>query len=179
MKEHGDSERLLSPEAVGLGCARACLASLSIRAHLPRITPPPPAIWPSVQGPQQLPGSSAGAQSQAALPPEVGQALQARLSRRPRARTGHRSSGGPCRTAAARFPGLPAPRPQGPDRGPAPPPSSTWDAPEPGAAAKAGTSPPLPPASESGGGGRVGRGPRLLRPDRDTWGGGWMDGAFT
>lgn len=47
--------------------------------------------------------------------------------------------------------------------------------PEPGAAAKAETSPPLPPASESGGGGWVERGPRLLRPDRDTWGGGWME----
>lgn len=175
MKEHGDSERLPSPEAVDLGCARAWLASLSIRAHLPPITPPPPAIWPSVQGPQLLPGSSAGAQSQAALPPEAGQALQARLPRRPRARTGHGSLGGPCRTAAPRSPGLPASRPLGPDPGPAPPPSSTWDVPEPGAAAKAETSPPLPPASESGGGGWVERGPRLLRPDRDTWGGGWME----
>lgn len=116
MKEHGDSERLPSPEAVDLGCARAWLASLSVRAHLPPITPPPPATWPRVQGPQQLPGSSAGAQSQAALPPEVGQALQARLPRRPRARTGHGSVGGPCRTAAP--PASPRPGHRVPIRGP-------------------------------------------------------------
>lgn len=66
----------------------------------------------------------------------------------PAGREGARRLGLPRRVAAPR-----APRPRSRARDPPHlPPSGTWDAPEPGAAAKAETSPPLPPATARGAG---------------------------
>lgn len=144
---------------------------VSIRAHLPPVIQPPSRSWAQSPGPgaahPQLPGSAAGTQ---------GRLLS--CSRRGRrgspAGRGRGGSGGtrgrspqtrPSRSAAA-----------GSQPGPAPPPSSTWDAPEAGAAAKAQTSPPLSPVPERGRAGRCDeRGPRLLRRDLGTWGGGWKE----
>lgn len=146
-------------------------SGVSIRAHLPPVIQPPSRSWAQRPGPgaarPQLPGSAAGTQGRLLSCPRWGR-------RGGPAGRGRGGSGG----ARGRSP---QPRPSrspaaGSQPGPAPPPSSTWDAPEAGAAAKAQTSPPLSPVPERGRAGRCDeRGPRLLRRDLGTGGGGWKE----
>ena len=141
----------MSPGAVDLGCAPACL-SVSISTHLPPITQLPPAAWSSVRAKDDsrlLPGSAAGAQGQPALPPALGPPRRGARAL-PTGREGTQWLWRAQPLGRSPRPRVPTPRSLGPQPGPDAPPSGTWDAPEPGAAAKAETFPPLTPAPERG-----------------------------
>lgn len=124
MKEHGDSEQPPSPEAMGLGCARACLAPL-------HACPPSTHHSATPRDLAQCRGPTAGARLRCprpgptCLPPEMGRARRAGLWRCPR--LGRALP----RAAAPRSPRPPHPGHRVRSPGPAPPPSTTWDAPEP------------------------------------------------
>lgn len=171
----GDTEQLPSPEAMELGCARARLAaSPSELTFHPSLSHPPTS--PRLRGP----ASRARGRPPAAARLRGGRPGPDCRPARGGAGAGARRGGGHGGSGGERG-HSPQPRPSrapaaGSQSGPAPPPSSTWDAPEPRVTAKAQTSPPLSPAPARGRAGRCEeRGPRLFTRDLGTRGGGWKE----